>query len=92
MNRLLFIVSRGRPDLYSYLLAHFAEEKDVEVILDRRQDEQKGKDRRTGPERRRSKGRPLLTSSDGVTMVEVKQPPAPSAADPARSESQQVKP
>ncbi len=36
MGRIRFIVSRDRPDIYKYLMSHFAGEKDVEVILDRR--------------------------------------------------------
>ena len=36
-GRLLFIVSPGRPDLYNYLTWHFSGEKDVEVVLGRRE-------------------------------------------------------
>jgi len=36
-GRLQFVVSRERPDLYNYLTWHFSGEKDVEVILDRRE-------------------------------------------------------
>jgi len=42
----LFIVSRQQPDLYSYLTREFSEERDVRVILDRRQG-----DRRLHPAR-----------------------------------------
>jgi CheY-like chemotaxis protein len=34
---MLFVVSPDRPDLYNYLTWHFSGEKDVEVILDRRE-------------------------------------------------------
>ncbi len=36
-GRLLFIVSPDRPDLYNYLTWHFSGEKEVEVILGRRE-------------------------------------------------------
>jgi len=43
----LYIVARDRPDLYEYLAHTFAQEPDVEVILDRRR-----ADRYPQPERR----------------------------------------
>lgn len=58
-GRLVFVVSRDRPDVYNYLMLHFAEEKDVEVILDRR----RGKRRPHEPERRQAD--PRNQSSDG---------------------------
>ncbi len=57
-GRLAFIVSRDRPDVYNYLMSHFAGEKDVEVILDRR----RGKRRPHEPERRQAD--PRNQSSD----------------------------
>jgi hypothetical protein len=50
MARMLFIVARDDPGLYESLRREFADEPEVEVILDRRAGE-----RRTGPgdERRR---------------------------------------
>ncbi len=58
-GRLAFIVSRDRPDIYNYLMSHFAGEKDVEVILDRR----RGKRHPHKPERRQAD--PRNQSSDG---------------------------
>jgi len=48
----LFIVSRHQPDLYSYLSREFAEEGDVQVLLDRRQ----GERRQLGERRRVARG------------------------------------
>lgn len=42
----LFIVSRHQPDLYGYLSREFAQEEDVQVILDRRVGDRR---RGTGP-------------------------------------------
>lgn len=47
-DRHLFIVARDQADLSAYLQHEFAEERCVEVILDRRQ----GPDRRSGRDRR----------------------------------------
>ena len=58
-GRLVFIVSRDRPDLYNYLMLRFAGQKDIEVILDRR----RGERRPHEPERRRAD--PRNQSSDG---------------------------
>ena len=36
MSRHLFIVSRNYPDFFTYLMERFADDPNVEVILDRR--------------------------------------------------------
>ncbi len=50
MDRHLFIVSRLHPQLYKYLTGAFAPERDVEVIVDRRESARRaGADRRATP-------------------------------------------
>lgn len=50
MGRHLFIVSRQYPQLYEYLARNFAAERDVEVLVDRREGDRRGEgDRRTMP-------------------------------------------
>lgn len=76
MGRIRFIVSRDRPDIYEYLMSHFAGEKDVEVILDRRR---KGRQDVPAqePERRRAdtteRGDPFALS-EVITHVQVEKP------------------
>ena len=41
MSQHLFIVARQQPDLYSYLTREFSQEREVRVILDRRQGERR---------------------------------------------------
>ena len=48
MERHLFIVSRQSPQLYAYLVRTFAPERDVEVLVDRREGDRRG-GRRTVP-------------------------------------------
>lgn len=61
MARHIFIVSRLSPDLFDDLVSRFAEDQDVQVILDRRREERRrrlsvmdverrGADRRRRPE------------------------------------------
>ena len=47
-DRHLFIISRDQPGLWEYLRREFSSEANVEVVLDRR----RGRDRRSGGERR----------------------------------------
>ncbi len=41
MARYLFIVSKKRPELREYLLGHFSEEAEVQVMIDRRRGERR---------------------------------------------------
>jgi len=58
MIRVLIVVARDQPDLWQSLTRHFEANKDVQVLLDRRQGERRQRvqtyerDRR-GPDRRR---------------------------------------
>lgn len=55
MARHLFLVSRHEARLYEYLLERFRDDGNVEVILDRRRGERRGRsDAQQQPERRRS--------------------------------------
>ena len=54
MDRLVFIVHRDRRDLYNSLKRSLADEKDVEVILDRRSASRRYTDAPHRLERRRS--------------------------------------
>jgi hypothetical protein len=54
MVRNLLIVSRDRPELYEQLKRDFAEDQEVEVILDRRLEERRKLGGAQNPERRRS--------------------------------------
>ena len=51
--RYLFIVSRDQPDLYDRLVRDFAEDKEVEVLLDRRVGARRQGGQADAPERRR---------------------------------------
>ena len=56
MARHLFLVSRHDARLYEYLVERFRDDRNVEVILDRRHGDRRGRDHaagRTGGERRR---------------------------------------
>ena len=53
MERLLFIVSQGRRQLYDSLKQVLAYEKDVEVILDRREVKRRRHEAPVATERRR---------------------------------------
>jgi transcription termination factor Rho len=54
MARHLFLVSRHEARLYEYLLERFRDDGNVEVILDRRRGERRGRPQRPENERRRS--------------------------------------
>ena len=47
MARFLYIVARGRVDLYDRLREEYSRERDVEVFLDRRRGERRQGERRT---------------------------------------------
>jgi len=52
MARYLFIVSKKRPELREYLVAHFSGEAEVQVMIDRRRGERRRGHVDTGVERR----------------------------------------
>jgi hypothetical protein len=54
MDRLIFLVRRDRRDLFESLQRSFADEKDVEVILDRRIANRRQEDAEHSRERRRA--------------------------------------
>lgn len=54
MARHLFLVSRHEGRLHEYLLERFHDDGNVEVILDRRRGERRGRSQRQELERRRS--------------------------------------
>ena len=54
MVRYLFIVSRNQPELFSRLARDFSEDKEVQVLLDRRVRERRQRPQADGPERRRA--------------------------------------
>ena len=54
---LLFIVARERPDLYEFLLREFSDAPEVDVVLDRRLGERRGRHDPCGVERRREERR-----------------------------------
>jgi len=67
MCRVLYVVARGRPDLYRRFSEELAGGADVEIILDRRREERRRGERRqgggsglpgrrSGRERRRTQG------------------------------------
>jgi hypothetical protein len=47
MARFLYIVARGRMDLYDRLREEFARERDTQVVLDRRRGDRRQGERRT---------------------------------------------
>jgi hypothetical protein len=57
MPRYLFIVTRGRPDVYADLQRQFLGTPEVEVLVDRRISERRGRQDPHKPERRRSERR-----------------------------------
>ena len=57
MPRYLFIVTRGRPDVYADLQRQFLGNPEVEVLVDRRVSERRGLKDSHEPERRRSERR-----------------------------------
>ena len=64
MERLLFIVSQTRRELYESLRVVLAQERGVEVILDRREVKRRRHEVPTSPDRRRygRRARPLEDS------------------------------
>lgn len=52
--RYLFIVSRDQPELYDRLTRDFSQEKEVQVLLDRRVEERRQRIQGNGSERRRA--------------------------------------
>ena len=57
MPRYLFIVARGRPDVYADLQRQFRGNPEVEVLVDRRLSERREHQESHDPERRRSERR-----------------------------------
>ena len=57
MPRYLFIVTRGRSDVYADLQRQFLGNPEVEVLVDRRMSERRGLQDSHEPERRRSERR-----------------------------------
>jgi len=53
MPRYLFIVGRGHPDVYADLRGQFLDNPDVEVLVDRRLADRRGRQDAHEPERRR---------------------------------------
>lgn len=53
MSRYLFIVARGHPEVYADLQRQFVGNPDVEVFVDRRLAERRGREDPHEPERRR---------------------------------------
>jgi hypothetical protein len=77
---MLFLVARDQPDLYLSLQREFADEPDIEVMLDRRLGQRRRERLNSGPERRRSdrRARPnvdLHLRSIGWAVVHPDRPP-----------------
>ena len=63
--RYLIIVARDQPDLWRSLKEHFAASEDVELILDRRQEERRQRVHTHEPDRRaRDRRRPPSIETD----------------------------
>jgi hypothetical protein len=75
MARHLFVVSRDHPRLYEYLIERFQDDRDVEVILDRRVRERRQNstaadaDRRRGDRRTRQNLDQELTTHSHVVIT-----------------------
>jgi hypothetical protein len=69
MRRELFIVARGRSDLYRYLSQTFADAENVEVIFDRRSTERRDVPLPTTPDRRRRERRSRPGVDDELRTV-----------------------
>lgn len=54
MRRLLFVVARDQPNLWDHLRGDFANDEEVEVILDRRLEERRRRVQTLEQERRRT--------------------------------------
>ena len=91
MPRYLFIVTRGRPDVYADLQRQFLGTPEVEVLVDRRISERRGRQDPHKPERRRSERRGQRGENNHVlgiggdpglpALIVELAPGAPSAAD-----------
>jgi hypothetical protein len=57
MPRYLFIVARGRPEIYAELWQQIEGNSDVEVLVDRRLTERRVREESREPERRRTERR-----------------------------------
>ncbi|MBI4608093.1 MAG: hypothetical protein HY726_03695 [Candidatus Rokubacteria bacterium] len=60
MARILFVVTRNRPDLFDRLTEWFSEVTDAQVIFDRRQGQRRNPAQAHEPERRRGDRRRRL--------------------------------
>jgi hypothetical protein len=69
MPRELFIVARGRADLYRYLSQTFADAENVEVIWDRREGERRRSANGARPERRRRERRKRSSVDEDLRTV-----------------------
>lgn len=69
MPRYLFIVARGHPEVYADLQRQFAGNPDVEVLVDRRLSERRGRQDAHAPERRRGDRRGQRGESSHVLGV-----------------------
>lgn len=58
----MVIVARDQPDLWQYLLQEFAEDEEVQVLLDRRQGERRQQVQRCESERRGANRRRGVTT------------------------------
>lgn len=63
-TRCLFIVARNQPDLWQHLKRDFADEDQIQVIVDRRRGERRQRREPHGPERRRSDRRRATIDRD----------------------------
>jgi len=66
MVQYLIIVARDQPDLYEHLAEQFSGDREVEVLLDRRQRVQAHE-----PERRRADRQPRKGFADGLRSLGV---------------------
>ncbi len=76
MARYLLIVARTQPDLYDYLTQEFSEDKEVEVLLDRRREERRQRGQAHEPDRRRvvRRGQPRISGGLQTLGVMVARP------------------
>lgn len=88
MARYLFIVARGHPDLYADLQRQFAQNPEIEVLVDRRYSERREAVEPHQPERRslerrgqRSGAGPVLAAGPvaGLPLLIVELAPAPAS-------------
>jgi hypothetical protein len=69
MPRYLFIVARGRSDVYADLKHQFLGNPEVEILIDRRQSERRQHQESHAPERRRSERRGQRGGSSHVRGI-----------------------